>query len=737
MRGCPGGCASPAPPERCAGAAPGSPRGSLCPRYTPRPPERRPLRPCLSFPTAPRHRPGAPQRPRAAEGPPSPPPPAPPPPLPTRVSLHAEPTLPVPARAPPRGLRGFGAPHPGPPPAPSSERGRGEVFGGRGGELKANLRGGLTGRKGRAPPAPLRGQRERRAKRYTLTGNLCAVPPLCGCPPRTPPSPFLRFHAPPAPRHRALQHPAVPQHPPPPSPRTPIPARQPRPCPPPAGSRSRTALRRRSGGAGAAGGQRQQQRGGGGGGGSGLSAARSPPGDSSDGDSADGDRGGGGGGGGTSGGRSSNRRPSPPAGPGGSSGGAALWRRGAGSGAGRCAPGFFSNFSSGFMAAERLAGPWAVRGGAGRRGGAAPLALGLRRGGGAPAPPPRPAPPGTCPPPAPGGASRSRVAPPARSAAQLRSPPYAHGALTQRASHAAPPPPPPIPAWEKPVGTGGAEGGLPLRLCSRFASIPRCLATPGRGGGDRGAAAERSRVPACPLHARLRAALPSDPQRSGGGSGRETEARLGGGTGNAAQMRAAPLAARGRGQRWRGAVGAIRALLFLPTSPEPPRLCPPDDASICSRGVGGGEGRGGAQPRRSGARPTAALRALRAPPKQRGRERSSRGAAERAAHAGRAGARRAPPPAAPRPVGPVVRADARCPRSSAPPKRRGVGQHKPHSAQSAASPHPSTASRPSAAPVCSRRSCTGCGGDGKAAEQTVLKLSRPLCSRSPGNSSVI
>ena len=473
------------------------PAGLCVPVTPPRPPERRPLRPCLSFPTAPRHRPGAPQRPRAAEGPPSPPPPAPPPPLPTRVSLHAEPTLPVPARAPPRGLRGFGAPHPGPPPAPSSERGRGEVFGGRGGELKANLRGGLTGRKGRAPPAPLRGQRERRAKRYTLTGNLCAVPPLCGCPPRTPPSPFLRFHAPPAPRHRALQHPAVPQHPPP-SPRTPIPARQPRPCPPPAGSRSRTALRRRSGGAGAAGGQRQQQRGGGGGGGSGLSAARSPPGDSSDGDSADGDRGGGGGGGGTSGGRSSNRRPSPPAGPGGSSGGAALWRRGAGSGAGRCAPGFFSNFSSGFMAAERLAGPWAVRGGAGRRGGAAPLALGLRRGGGAPAPPPRPAPPGTCPPPAPGGASRSRVAPPARSAAQLRSPPYAHGALTQRASHAAPPPPPPIPAWEKPVGTGGAEGGLPLRLCSRFASIPRCLATPGRGGGIGGRrqnAAVSPRVP--------------------------------------------------------------------------------------------------------------------------------------------------------------------------------------------------------------------------------------------------
>ena len=245
MRGCPGGCASPAPPERCAGAAPGSPRGSLCPRYTPRPPERRPLRPCLSFPTAPRHRPGAPQRPRAAEGPPSPPPPAPPPPLPTRVSLHAEPTLPVPARAPPRGLRGFGAPHPGPPPAPSSERGRGEVFGGRGGELKANLRGGLTGRKGRAPPAPLRGQRERRAKRYTLTGNLCAVPPLCGCPPRTPPSPFLRFHAPPAPRHRALQHPAVPQHPPPPPPAPPYllgsPGRVP---PPPAAVRGR-----RSGGA--------------------------------------------------------------------------------------------------------------------------------------------------------------------------------------------------------------------------------------------------------------------------------------------------------------------------------------------------------------------------------------------------------------------------------------------------------------------------------------------------------
>ena len=150
------------------------------------------------------------------------------------------------------------------------------------------------------------------------------------------------------------------------------------------------------------------------------------------------------------------------------------------------------------MAAERLAGPWAVRGGAGRRGGAAPLALGLRRGGGAPAPPPRPAPPGTCPPPAPGGASRSRVAPPARSAAQLRSPPYAHGALTQRASHAAPPPPPPIPAWEKPVGTGGAEGGLPLRLCSRFASIPRCLATPGRGGGIGGRrqnAAVSPRVP--------------------------------------------------------------------------------------------------------------------------------------------------------------------------------------------------------------------------------------------------
>ena len=120
---------------------------------------------------------------------------------------------------PPEGSAVSVRPTPAPPRPHPRSAAVGRCLGGGGGrELKANLRGGLTGRKGRAPPAPLRGQRERRAKRYTLTGNLCAVPPLCGCPPRTPPSPFLRFHAPPAPRHRALQHPAVPQHPPPPLP---------------------------------------------------------------------------------------------------------------------------------------------------------------------------------------------------------------------------------------------------------------------------------------------------------------------------------------------------------------------------------------------------------------------------------------------------------------------------------------------------------------------------------------
>ena len=498
MRGCPGGCASPAPPERCAGAAPGSPRGSLCPRYPPPdPPSAAPSVPASVSPqlrgtVRGRRRDHA----RLKGRHPRPPPRRPP--LSPRACRCTQSQRCQSRRAPPpEGSAVSVRPTPAPPRPHPRSAAVGRCLGGGGRELKANLRGGLTGRKGRAPPAPLRGQRERRAKRYTLTGNLCAVPPLCGCPPRTPPSPFLRFHAPPAPRHRALQHPAVPQHPPPPSPRTPIPARQPRPCPPPAGSRSRTALRRRSGGAGAAGGQRQQQRGGGGGGGSGLSAARSPPGDSSDGDSADGDRGGGGGGGGTSGGRSSNRRPSPPAGPGGSSGGAALWRRGAGSGAGRCAPGFFSNFSSGFMAAERLAGPWAVRGGAGRRGGAAPLALGLRRGGGAPAPPPRPAPPGTCPPPAPGGASRSRVAPPARSAAQLRSPPYAHGALTQRASHAAPPPPQ-FRRGKSPWVRGGLRGGS--RCGFVRASPPSRVAwqLPAAGGGIGGRrqnAAVSPRVP--------------------------------------------------------------------------------------------------------------------------------------------------------------------------------------------------------------------------------------------------
>lgn len=390
-------------------------------------------------------------------------------------------------------------------------------------------RGAPTVWKGRAPPPPSTALGSTGAPREALHINResARCHRSAGAPPARP---HPRSSAPTLPPHRSTAHcstrrcRSIPPPPPPGTPRTPIPARQPRPCPPPAGSRSRTALRRRSGGAGAAGGQRQQQRGGGGGGGSGLSAARSPPGDSSDGDSADGDRGGGGGGG-TSGGRSSNRRPSPPAGPGGSSGGAALWRRGAGSGAGRCAPGFFSNFSSGFMAAERLAGPWAVRGGAGRGGGSARARAPERVGG---ARRRRPAPPGTCPPPAPGGASRSRVAPPARSAAQLRSLPYAHRAARSGSAHPTPPPPPPKTGVGKARGYEGEdEGGFPLRLCSRFASIPRCLATPGRGGGSRGAVAERSRVPACPLHARLRVALPSDPQRGVGTGNRGT---VGGGS---------------------------------------------------------------------------------------------------------------------------------------------------------------------------------------------------------------
>ena len=592
MRGCPGGCASPAPPERCAGAAPGSPRGSLCPRYPPPdPPSAAPSVPASVSPqlrgtVRGRRRDHARLKGRHPRPPPRRPPLSPracrctqsqrcqsrraPPPEGSAVSVRPTPAPPRPhprSAAVGRCLGGGGERIEGEPPRRAH---RAE------GTRTPRTAPGSTGAPGEALHINRESLRGATALRVPPPHAPIPVPPL----PRSPRTAAPRIAAP---GGAAAS--------PPPSPRTPIPARQPRPCPPPAGSRSRTALRRRSGGAGAAGGQRQQQRGGGGGGGSGLSAARSPPGDSSDGDSADGDRGGGGGGGGTSGGRSSNRRPSPPAGPGGSSGGAALWRRGAGSGAGRCAPGFFSNFSSGFMAAERLAGPWAVRGGAGRRGGAAPLALGLRRGGGAPAPPPRPAPPGTCPPPAPGGASRSRVAPPARSAAQLRSPPYAHGALTQRASHAAPPPPQ-FRRGKSPWVRGGLRGGS--RCGFVRASPPSRVAwqLPAAGGGSGGG----GRTQPCPRVSPPRAAprcAPFGPSALSGGSGRETEARLGGGTGNAAQMRAAPLAARGRGQRWRGAVGAIRALLFLPTSPEPPRLCPPDDASICSRGVGGGEGRGG------------------------------------------------------------------------------------------------------------------------------------------------
>lgn len=116
---------------------------------------------------------------------------------------------------------------------------------------------------------------------------------------------------------------------------------------------------------------------------------------------------------------------------------------------------------------------------------------------------------------------------------------------------------------------------------------------PAAGGGSRGAVAERSRVPACPLHARLRVALLSDPQRGVGTGNRGT---VGGGvTGNAAQIRTAPIAARGRGQRWRGAV-IINALLFLLTSRELPRLCPPDAPPFAAVGWGGSFG-GGHSPR--------------------------------------------------------------------------------------------------------------------------------------------
>ena len=152
---------------------------------------------------------------------------------------------------------------------------------------------------------------------------------------------------------------------------------------------------------------------------------------------------------------------------------------------------------------QRLHGRGAPRGamgGAGRRGaarggGSARARAPERRGGPGAAAPPRPA--------------RHLPAPgPGRSVAVTRGPPRPQrraaplSAVRPRRAHAARiprrPPPPPIPAWEKPVGTGGAEGGLPLRLCSRFASIPRCLATPGRGGGIGGRrqnAAVSPRVP--------------------------------------------------------------------------------------------------------------------------------------------------------------------------------------------------------------------------------------------------
>lgn len=505
------------------------PAGLRVPIPPPAPPERRPLGPCLGFPTAPQHRPGAPQGPRAAEGPPSPHPLRRPPRSPRACRCTQSQRCQSRRAPPPEGSAVSVRPTPAPPGPIPGARPWGVGGGGVGLEGKPP-RGAPTVRKGRAPPPPPPpwGQRERREKRYTLTGNLRGATALRVPPPHALiPVPLLpRSPRTAAPRIAAPGGAAASPPPPPPgTPRTPIPARQPRPCPPPAGSRSRTALRRRSGGAGAAGGQRQQQRGGGGGGGSGLSAARSPPGDSSDGDSADGDRGGGGGGG-TSGGRSSNRRPSPPAGPGGSSGGAALWRRGAGSGAGRCAPGFFSNFSSGFMAAERLAGPWAVRGGAGRGGGSARARAPERVGG---ARRRRPAPPGTCPPPAPGGASRSRVAPPARSAAQLRSLPYAHRAARSGSAHPTPPPPPPKTGVGKARGYEGEdEGGFPLRLCSRFASIPRCLATPGRGGGESGGG---GRTQPCPRVSPPRAA-PRCAPLGPSARGRDGKPRHGGGGGH-------------------------------------------------------------------------------------------------------------------------------------------------------------------------------------------------------------